>query len=220
MSSDIYARIIELRRKRKSYGEIAGILGVAKSTVSYWVAKNPESIRIKKILTEKNIRKSRVRIRKIIKATQLRWEKWREKAAIQAGQEFFALKGDPLFISGVMLYWGEGDGKTKNSLRFTNTDPKMMRLYVLFLKKAMHIATEKIHLELILYPDLPDETCKKFWSQATGLPQSNFWKTQFIKGYHPTKRLSHGICMAIVSSGEQKTKMLTWIDLLSKKLLQ
>jgi len=45
----------------------------------------------------------------------------------------------------------------------------------------------------------------------------NFMKTQYIRGYHPTKRLSRGICMVIVSSRRQKIKVLEWIDLFYKK---
>ena len=75
-----------------------------------------------------------------------------------------------------MLYWGEGDKMPRGSLRLTNTDPKMIGVFVAFLKKAMGIQKEKIRAELILYPDLSDMRCKTFWGKITGLQKKNFMK--------------------------------------------
>ncbi|OHB21766.1 MAG: hypothetical protein A3J67_06695 [Parcubacteria group bacterium RIFCSPHIGHO2_02_FULL_48_10b] len=93
----------------------------------------------------------------------------------------------------------------------------MIRLYSIFLKKVLNIPLEKIKIGLILYPDLSDEQCKRFWKEIVRLPENNFMKTQYIRSRHPTKRLSWGICMVVVNNLEQKVKMLTWIDLFSRK---
>lgn len=76
----------------------------------------------------------------------------------------------------------------------------------------------KIRATLILYPDLDEEKCIDYWSKKIALPKSQFYKTQFIKGKHPTKRLSWGICMLGCGSGQLKEKLLLWIDLMSKTL--
>ncbi|MDO8536714.1 MAG: helix-turn-helix domain-containing protein [bacterium] len=210
-------RILTLRRKRKSYKEIAEILDVAKSTVSYWISNNPESRVIKDILTKQNIIKSRRRIRKIIKLSKEKWAAWREVARKEALRNFPATIKNPLFVAGITIYWGEGDSKPKNPMRISNTDPRMISVYIHFLREVMLIPDEKIRMGLILYPDLSDAVCKKFWARVSGLDENHFMKTQYIKGYHPTKRLSHGICMVVVNSRQNKVKILEWIDLFHKK---
>ena len=216
-SSTIEERILSLRKKEKSYAEIASILSISKSTVAYWIGDNPESKKIKDILTRKNISKSRRRIRNVIKASKEKWAAWAKEAHEEAVKNFPALAKNPLFIAGIMIYWGEGDSKPKNPLRISNTDPRMIKLYVEFIKNILKVPEEKIRLGLIIYPDLSDTECKNFWAKITNLEKTNFMKTQYIRGYHPTKRLSHGICMVVVNSRQQKIKLLEWIDLFYKK---
>lgn len=69
-SSNLEKRILKLRRRYKSYKEIAEILGISKSTISYWMINNSKSQIIKHKLIALNIAKSKKRIRKIIKASQ------------------------------------------------------------------------------------------------------------------------------------------------------
>lgn len=142
----------------------------------------------------------------------------RRVARQEAQKDFLKLIKNPLFIAGLMLYWGEGDSKTKNPIRLSNTDPRMISLYIKFLVKCLNIPKEKLRSNIILYPDLSKRKCINFWIEKTGMPKQQFYKTQFIKGKHPTKRLTNGICMVVYSNREIKEKILVWIDLLSKKL--
>lgn len=209
---------IELRQRGKSYNKIAKELGVPKSTLSDWFSSFNWSQDIKKELTRKANYVARKRLRLINKARREKWERWREKARQQARKDFNQLQKDPLFIAGIMLYWGEGDSKIENSMvRLSNTSPEMMRVFSLFLLNICGVSKEKIRMAMILYPDLNEKKCKHFWSTATGIPKNQFIKTQFIKGKHPTKRLSYGICMINVSSRELKEKIFVWIELFHKK---
>jgi hypothetical protein len=210
-------RILELRRKKKSYGFIAKELDIAKSTVGYWLAQNPESQAIKKTLVLQQREWSRRHMSKIAKSASRRWSAWRAAAREEARKTFPRLVTRSLFVAGITMYWGEGDSKPKNPLRLSNTDPRMIRLYVRFLRKIAHVPTEKIRLALILYPDLDDRQCQSFWGKTTELKRENFIKTQYIRGRHPTKRLQYGVCVVIVNSRQLKEKVLMWIDLFSKK---
>ncbi len=216
--SDFRDKIFILRKKSRSYREIAATLGVSKSTVAYWLSQDPSSKKVKEVLTIKNNALSRVRIQKIISTSRRKWAAWAESARSEAKEIFPTLCKNPLFISGTMLYWGEGDSKIDNPLRFSNTDPRMVGVYVTFLKQVLCVQPEKIRMGLILYHDLDESKTKNFWQAVAGLPEENFMKTQFIKGSHPTKRLAHGICMVVVNSKQCKIKVLEWIDLFSKNL--
>jgi hypothetical protein len=211
-----YNRILELRRKKRSYNFIAKELGIAKSTVSYWLAQNKESQAIKRNLVLEQRIWSRKHMTKIARAASKRWAIWRAKARDDARKEFPELITNSLFVAGIVMYWGEGDSKPQNPLRLSNTDPRMIRLYVQFLCNVLKVPPEKIRLTLILYPDLHNDRCRLFWSKTTGLHTRHFLKTQYIQGHHPTKRLQYGICIVVVYSRQCKEKVLAWIDLFSK----
>jgi hypothetical protein len=209
---------IELRRKGKSYKEICDFLKVPKSTLSGWLSDLPWSLEIKKDLSQKARLITVRKLKGYNKRRSIYWLKWREDAREEARIEFANLVKDPLFISGIMLYWGEGDSKPKNPVRIANTDPRMISLYSKFLKESLKIPLSELRVSNVTYEDLNTERCKEFWSKISGIPLAQFHKTQIIKGCHPTKRLEHGICSLIVSSRRVKEKFLTWIDLLSKTL--
>ena len=209
---------IKLRKQGKSYSKISKELDIPKSTLSDWFSSMDWSKPIKAELTKKANYIARKRLRLYNKKRKIFWEAWREKARQQARDSFSKLKSNPLFIAGLMLYWAEGDNKPENSFRLSNTDPRMIKLYVKFLIESLDISIENIRLGLILYPDLVENKCVEFWSKNTGVHKSQFYKTQFIQGRHPTKRLSNGICMVICGNRQLKEKVLLWIDLLSKNL--
>ncbi|PJB83764.1 hypothetical protein CO087_01045 [Candidatus Wolfebacteria bacterium CG_4_9_14_0_8_um_filter_39_46] len=209
---------IKLRKKGLSYNKISKELDIPKSTLSDWLCDIGWSLDIKKELIRKANYITRKRLRLYNKKRQRYWEQWREAARQEARKDFDSFKNNPLFVSGLMLYWAEGDSNPKNSLRLSNTDPRMIFLYAKFLMQVLNIPKEKLRATLILYPDLAKEKCIKFWSRIIGITKSQFYKTQYIKGFHPTKRLSNGICMIIYSDRQLKEKVLVWIDLLSKTL--
>lgn len=210
------ATALALRKEGKSYNEIHDILGIPTSTLSGWFAKDIASQLISKNLA---IKARRENGRKLAEFMKNKWSAYRLLAIAEAKSEFEDLFSDPLFVAGLMLYWGEGDKMHRGHLRITNTDPKMITIFVLFLERIMKIQTNKIRVELLLYPDLSDSDCRTFWMQATNLPAENFMKSQYIVGRHPTKRLSHGICIIHVCSIYQKMKILTWIDIFAEQYI-
>jgi transposase-like protein len=208
---------IKMRKKGASYKMIVEELGVSKSTLHYWFKDLVWSKKIKERLTEKAIRTSRKRIKKVIKANKERWDKKREGFREEARKDFLRLKSNHLFIAGVMLYWGEGDQNLKYPVRLTNINHRMIVLFKKFLIEVCNIKKEDIYLSLFIYPDIEESECKQYWSNKVGLKR--FDKVQVIYGKHPTKRLEHGICSIRVNkSTGLKEKIAVWIDLLSEDL--
>ncbi len=208
----------KMRRKGLSYSKISKNLGMPKSTLSNWFFSLEWSQEIKKTLEEKSLHISKKRLRLVNKRRREMWEKWREGFREEATREFPQLIKDPLFSIGIALYWGEGDHKLENcKVSLINTDPRIIYLFSKFLKKTLKVGSKKIHAWLILYPDLLEDECKTFWSEVSGVPVSQFKKTQYIKGRHPTKKSSHGICTILVFSRGLKEKIFVWKDLFYKK---
>ncbi len=212
---------LKLRLSGKSYGQIREELKIAKSTLSVWFKNNPTSIQTKLLLSRQiNPINPRVaeRIKKFAQANKLKWEKFREEAREEARKEFPKLIKNPLFITGLTMYWAEGDNQVKNPVKFANTDPRMVALFTKFATEAIGIPRSKLRISLIIYPDIDPVACKTYWAKIVGIPHSQFHKTQVIKGRHPTRRLLNGVCMIYLGSRQLKQKLLVWIDLLSKTL--
>lgn len=212
-------RAYELRRKCKSYSQISEVLKVPKSTLATWFKDQEWSREIRDRLGAEQSLAYPKKLKAIIKSNKERWAKKHQEYRDLGEKDFNNLKSDPLFLAGVMLYWGEGDKSSKYSrLKLSNTDPNMIRIFYLFLKKTIKISPERIFIWLLLYPDLNDDMQKIFWSRATGIPLLQFKKSIYIKGRHPTKRLSYGVCNIYVQSREFKEKMDTWIKLYQESL--
>ena len=154
-----------------------------------------------------------VRIVELNKIRGVHLEKLYLQARLEAREDFDALKYHPSFIAGVMLYWGEGDKASLHRVALTNTDPTMIKIFMIFLKDVCGIEEHKIKAWILLYPDLHEPTCKEYWINEAGLQNIAFNKSIITEGRHKTKRLGHGVCTVHVSSRYFKEKMLLWISL-------
>ncbi len=209
---------IQLRQQGKSYNQIKQLLRISKSTLSEWFRDSVESQQTTLLLSSSTNPRVAERIRKFAKANSEKWTRKREEARQEAALQFPKLIKNPLFISGITMYWAEGDNQLKNPVKFANTDPRMVTLFTKFATQAIEIPFAKLRVGLIIYPDIDPATCKEYWSKTLGIPQTQFHKTQIIQGKHPTRRLPNGVCMITLGSRLLKEKMLVWIDLLSKTL--
>ena len=211
----------ELRRAGKSYKEIRRTLNIPIATLSNWFRGLDWSMEIKRRLADRASFSSlsRERIQLLVAANKKRWEAWHQEARDQAVREFSTLKTDPLFLGGLMLYWGEGDKTMQNGrVRLANSDPEMLKIFNLFLQRV-GVRETKIKVWLLLYPDLIDTVQKNFWSRAIGISHQQFNKSIFIKGRHPTRRLSYGVGNIEVYSRELKEKIMKWITLYKNDFL-
>lgn len=210
---------IDLRRKGKSYKQIRDELRIPLSTLSDWFSKVDWSVDLKKKLSRALIAESTVRIVELDRIRGEHLARVYAEARNEAAKELETLKYNPLFIAGIMLYWGEGSKSPKDSIKLANTDPEMISLYVQFLLKACKIPVEKIKANVLIYPDLEERTCRAYWASKSGLPWGNFTKSVLIQGRHKIRRPNWGVCTVTVSSTYFKQKILEWIKLLPKELI-
>lgn len=211
---------IKLRNKGKSYSQISEVLGIPKSTLSEWFSQEEWSLKIKLKLKEKNNILSKERIKSLNVSRQIKLEELYLRADQEAEKEFKKHKDNSLFISGVMLYWGEGDKKFENGqVKVSNTNAYIIRIFRNFLIKFGNYPLEKIKGWILIYPDLNPTSCVSYWATKTGILRSNFVKPTTIQGRHKTNRLSYGTCTIYVANKYLKRKVLRWIDLFKKELV-
>lgn len=117
----------ELRRLGLSYAEIREMIPVPPGTLSGWcrdIELEPLlAARLRGIRPDTLLRQEVGLQRR--KATVTRHKAMRAAARVEA----VALMGDPMWMAGVVAYWAEG-GKRATSLRFSNSDPAMIRLFI------------------------------------------------------------------------------------------
>src|SRR3989338_6841786 len=105
-----------LRKQGMSYKQIREELGVPISTSAYWFKNEPWSQEIKARLSAEVSWSNPRAIEILAMANRERWKKKHEEYRVSAIKEFQKYKDNPLFLAGVMLYWGEGEKQPKSSI--------------------------------------------------------------------------------------------------------
>lgn len=212
-------KAVHLRRAGKSYRQIHAELKVPIATLSDWFGKIDWSRNVAKKLAAEVQKQHTSRLLELNRTRGLNLARAYREAAREAVEELQIYKYNPVFIAGLMLYWGEGGKNPHDGVKFSNSDPEMIRFYIFFLTKACKIPLDKIKLHLILYPDHEEKICRSFWSKKSGVPVANFTKSVVIRGRGKVRRLSWGVCIVTISSLYFKRKMLEWIRLLPVELM-
>ena len=89
------------------------------------------------------------------------------------------------------LYLTEGNTKNKNSVRFSNSNPALVKIFLKFLKAICGVENDKIKTSLIIYPDLTRKAAKEYWSKFLGLPVEQFTKTTVLKNRNGASTKKH-----------------------------
>ena len=200
ISKRIKKRILELYVKEKfSAMQIAEKLGVSDSVVRYW-------------LTKQNVKK-----RSISEAINNLYLTKFSKKPFKLKKVISKTDND-LKISGAMLYWGEG-GKTGTSVKFTNSDPEMIKVFLNFLRKICGIHEKRLKALIHMYPDQDENELKIFWSKLTSIPTKQFYKSHIHKGKKGTykNKVSYGTIAINYSDKKLLHILLSWIDIYKTK---
>jgi hypothetical protein len=170
--------------------EIARIVGVSLSSVSLWV-RDIE-------LDDVQSASLRCRAARRRGATAARARAVRREAQ-ERGRER-ARRSDPLHIAGCMLFWAEGD-RQRNSVRLSNSDPDLLRLFVAFLRNCYDADVARIAVTCYLFADDLERQreVEDFWLRTLRLPRSCLRKSIVIvySKYSQKKRcnkLPYGTC--------------------------
>jgi hypothetical protein len=104
-----------------------------------------------------------------------------------------------------MPYWAEG-AKTRNQLRFSNSDPEMARFFIGFLRTYFELAPEDIRITCHLFADHQRRQLEieRFWLETLELPPASLSKSvvNIYSRHSQRKRLNmlpYGTCRIVVS---------------------
>ncbi len=90
---------------------------------------------------------------------------------------------------GLGLYWGEGTKADKYSVRLGNTDPALIRMFMLFLVKLFGVRREDLRFGLQTFTDIDPQEALGYWLSELDVQASQFYKiTVTISGSIGTYR--------------------------------
>lgn len=210
----------ELRRQGYVYSEILKVVPVAKSTLSLWFRDVGLAKAEKQKITQKRIdaqkKGARAKHEQRVKLTKDIQEKARKEIGKISKRE--------LWLLGIALYWAEGSKEKErypgSSLRFSNSDHKMVRLFIQWLESCAGVSKDEIYCNLYIHETHQYRIAEVvyFWSNATGLPVTSFGKTYLKKNKIGTKRKNIGnlyngvLRVSIRSSSSLNRKIVGWIQ--------
>ena len=203
-------KAIYMRKLGKSYGEIRKKIKISKSTLSLWLRdiqlKPEQEKRIYVEIRQKNAYR-------LAKDNQQKKIKITEKILAEAKKEVKYLFKDPLFLSGLMLYWAEGDKAEKwEMVKFSNSDPMMIKVIMRWFREVCKVPEGKFRIGVHMHSLHCRKNIEKYWSEITGVPLSQFYKTQ-IKATSLRQRknkLYDGTCSVVVGNKNLFRKIRGW----------
>ena len=216
------SRAVRLRENGWSYTDIQKRLGVSKSTLSGWlkaVPYEPNAIvkkRIKNGPIKSIIARNKVKVSEVVETKLL------------AAREVGDFSKRDLFILGIGLYMGEG-AKVYEQVQVINADPKIIRLAVEWFEICCGLTKDNFKIKLHIYPDNSEKSAKNYWSKVTGIPKSQFTKTQIdIREKKRTlkkRKLPYGTAhLTVVANGDKSKgvvlhrRIMGWIEAINSKM--
>lgn len=190
----------KLREEGYSYKLIEEKLGISRATMSYWFKDKPFTPNEEVISRMRNgpakvgIMRHNARIKEIEKQTDL------------GKKEIGRLSKRDLLLLGVGLYIGEG-AKSSEIIRVSNSNPRVIKLAVLWLTESCGLSKENLTLRLHLYPDNDQTEAIEYWQGVTGLPEECLRKptidTRTNKQKAKVRKLPYGTAhITVVSNGD------------------
>lgn len=168
-------KALALRRRGMSYSQIKQKLGVSKSTLHYWLRDHPLSKRRIRALRDW----SSQRIENY-RNTMTRKREERQRSVLHIVDNLIGnLSPRELFLSGLFLYWGEGNKTSRYRIALTNTDPVMLKFFLKWLKNIggdLSKLKGKIHL----YSNMDIDKSVAYWSRTLKVSSSIF-RSPYIK---------------------------------------
>lgn len=215
-------QVIQLRKQGYSYNDIQKKFDIPKSTLSYWLRDIKISSSAQARIANNKYNKSTLKLIELNKKRSEIAENKYYQIVREGIEEFESLKKDPLFLSGVSLYWAEGYKKGANGSKwkvvdFANSDERMIVLMMKFFRKFFAIKDDEFRLQLVVHPNVDIVKAVSRWASVTKLGKDQFIKTfskQPIssKGIRSKESLPNGTIHIRIYDVNQFFRIIGWIE--------
>ena len=191
---EIKERAIALRKKGRSLKEISELLKIAKSTTSVWLANITLSISAQKRLAQKQILGQYKTV--LLKRRQKDIRRKAEEAKANKIIRKIRFSKDYIKLCCALMWWCEGN-KNSSFLRFTSSDVTLIRNFLSLLRKGFMLDESKFRALVHLHAYHNEDTQKRFWSQVTKIPISQFHKSFQKNNSGKRKKENYPGCIAV-----------------------
>lgn len=198
-------RARELRAQAWTLNEIVAELGVSKSSVSLWVRdvdfdEEARAERARTNFVNGNHGARRRGPNRLARAKQAEIGRLLEEGKERIGK----LSDRDLLIAGTALYAGEGS-KRDGVVTFANSDPRMIALFLSWLRRFFDVDESRLRMRLYLHQGLDLEAAIDFWSRLTDIPKSQFGKPYRAAPDPSIRRVKHPMGCPGVTYGCSRT---------------
>lgn len=122
----------------------------------------------------------------------------RVKEAIEIIEDLNIKKNKPLLqLTAALLFWCEGGKRQLGELRLTNSDPKLVGVFLFCLRNGFGIDESKLRICIHLHEYHDELTQKTFWSNVTKVPMSRFHKSYLKEHSAIRKRTNYQGCITL-----------------------
>ena len=101
------------------------------------------------------------------------------------------------------LYWGEG--KKRGGFLFTNTDEKMIKVFMKILRNYFYIKDENIQAVVRICDPMDPSECIKYWKNVTNLSLENIKLNR--NNRQNKSKTKYGMCRIIIKKGGYMLKL-------------
>ena len=116
----------------------------------------------------------------------------------------------------------EGSKREKWSVKFTNSDPVIIKLIMRFFREICKVSEDKFRPLVFIHDNCDEVKSLKYWSKIAKVPEEQFWKSQIIRsrsslGRRPINRLPYGTLRIAIPDTKLNRRIYGWMLGLSKK---
>ena len=208
MKLNEWREAINLRRRGISYDVILKTVNVSKSTLSLW---------LRDVILTSNARKRALRGRELSRyAAAMQKKRIRESNTneiVQKGrEESKILVENPLFLTGLCLYWAEGDKHKQERVKFTNSDEKMIVLMMRWFREICGVSERKFRIAVHIHNLHKPRNVERYWSRITRVSEKQFQKTYIKQSSLRYRRnvLYNGTCAIVVNNKALFRRIRGW----------
>jgi len=190
----------EYRDRKKSVRDIAGKLECSENKVTYWLQKH-------------NVKKRTI--------SEALYTKLNPKGDPFSFTNPTSSNSWLLYGLGLGLFWGEGNKANKNSVRLGNTDPDLIRVFLVFLDSVYKINHSRLRFGLQIFSDCSPDTARAYWCRKLSIKPSQFQKVVITqsrkKGTYRTKN-QHGVLTIYFSNTKLRDTIVSAIERLRTEI--
>jgi hypothetical protein len=221
-SSEVFRRVIELRKKEYSYTEIRKETGIAKSTINNWLTLAGLTLTKEHLQIQAKKRvENHIIATEASKITRARRKDEEIQSFIMKNKIHFE---DPLFNYGIALY--EAEGSKETGCKFSNSDYRLIKVFVRFVEKYFSLSKDRnMSFSVYIHETRKSDLAKilNFWAQKIGIEKSRihvYWKRNRIVSRRENPDYVGQFLVRVIGERVLGSKILAISDIILCKLLK